>query len=865
MQQTLQHTATEPALPRPDAPCDHCGLPVGPYPVGDSPYFCCTGCAIVYEALQSAGFGDTYYRLRTTTPSRRQARPARTRLDPLHLSELDSERFIAEHTVAVDKGLREAELFLDGVHCAACVWLVERLPYELGGVEEARLDLPRARLTLRYRPAAVPLSSVARWLARFGYEAHPARGHDGAGRTQAERRLLAKMGICWALAGNVMLLAFAFYAGLDLVTDPMMAAGARWLSLGLAIPAVFYGGSEFFRRAGASLRLALRSRRLTGLHLDTPISLGLLVGFGHSAWATLSGRGEVWFDSVTVLIAALLTARWLQLRSRRIAGDATERHLSLIPQMVRRLTSNNTTEIVRAEEIDAGDLIEVPAGEVIPVDGVVAAGRSRINNAVLTGESRPMAVAPGDTVDAGATNLTQPLRVRAEASGEATRVGRLLMWMQGQGTPAPVVLLADRLSGYFVATVLALAALTTAMWLAIAPEMVAAHVVALLVVTCPCALGMATPLAMAVASGKAARTGLFIKHTEAIQQLTRIDAVVLDKTGTLTAGRMTLADWTADDSLSPQHAQRLLDLAARLESESNHPIAAAFTEARPVSRRADAPHVGVFEAIAGSGVRGMVDGLAVMVGRPAWIISQTGPMPAALQDALQGYVAGRYTPVAIAVNGVPRMMLAFGDTLRPEAKALIDPLRQDGKTIYLLSGDHAHVVRHVATELGLAPEQAFGEVGPEAKQQFIEHLQQQGLIVAMVGDGVNDAAALQAADIGIAVEGGTTPSLVAADVFMTQSGLHPLHQLLAGSHRVMRTIKLTLGLSLVYNALGAAAAMAGLVTPLVAAIAMPASSLLVVALAIARRSFTPMDAVSPLTVTSSPLQTAPSSPLATAA
>ena len=820
--------------PPSDAPCAHCGLPVGPHPVGDDPYFCCTGCALVYETLQKAGFGETYYRLRDVSPASAPACPAATDVDPLLLSELDTAPFLAEHTRLAADGTRTTDLFLDGVHCAACVWLVERLPFERDGVLEARLDLPRARLSVRWDPERVRLSEVAEWLARVGYRAHPARAEQGLERTEAERRLLVKMGVSWALAGNVMLLALAFYAGLDLTREPELAQAARRLSLLLALPAVVYGGSEFFRRAWASVRRAARIRSLRHLHMDTPIALGILVGFGHSAWAAVTGRGDVWFDSVTVLIAALLTARWLQLRSRRLAGDATERLLALIPTMVRRVAADGTVAVVHAAAIRPDDRVEVPPGEVIPVDGVVEAGASSVNNAVLTGESRPEAVAPGAVVTAGATNLTAPLRVRVRAAGEDTRVGKLLAWVRDAATRrAPVVLMADRVGGYFVLGVLTLALLTAALWLYLDPATAPLHVAALLVITCPCALGMATPLAMAVAAGKAARAGLFIKSDEATEQLTSVDCVVLDKTGTVTEGALSLVDFAGEEAA--------LDLASALERHSNHPLAAALVRARiRPGFDLEAMTTTGLEALAGKGLRGTVDGHEVAVGRPDWIAALASPCPTACIQALAAYAARGLTPVAVAVDGRMAATLAFGDRIRDDSKVILDGLKASGKTVYLLSGDHPAVVRAVAHALGIAPGHALGGVGPEEKRAFIERLRSGGgRTVAMVGDGVNDAAALQAADVGIAVHGGSTASLVAADVFMTRSGLRPLADLFAGAHRVMRVIRRNLGLSLAYNLAGAAAAMAGLVSPLVAAVAMPISSLVVVVSSMAQRSFAP--------------------------
>ena len=854
------HNATATEI-TPETPCVHCGLPVGRYPVGDGPYFCCTGCRMVYQALQTAGFDETFYRLRDLAPAHSAVAPVPPPADDLKLFELDTDAFLQEHTRPVKDGVRSVELFLDGVHCAACVWLVERLPYEVDGVLEARLDLPRARLTVHFDPERAKLAEVARWLAQFGYVAHPSRQQGMTRRTQTERRLLIKLGICWALAGNVMLFAFALYAGLDTTNDASLATAARWASLALATVAIVYGGSEFFRRSWASLKLAARTRQFRSLHIDTPISLGLLAGFGHSAWATISGRGDVWFDSITVLIAALLTARWLQLRSRRLAGDATERLLSLLPSMARRVrtandelrmsngtapteanhstldTQHSTVEIIRLEDVKPGDLIEVPAGEVFPIDGVIESGTSTVNKAVLTGESRPEPAEPGTTVEAGATNLSAPLQVRVQAAGAETRVGKLLAWIRSQETKqAPVVLLADRLSGFFVLGVLLLATITAAVWLSLAPSEAVPHVVALLVISCPCALGMATPLAMAVAAGRAARAGIFIKSDEATQQLTAIDTVVLDKTGTLTEGRMTLLDYDGDDDA--------LDLATALETHSNHPIATALVQSRGTctldGETVDLPPVEAFEAIAGQGLRGWVAHHDVAVGRPAWIAELTGPLPAAFDARLAGYAAQGHTPVAVAVDGRCAAVLAFGDRLRETSKAVIDALQAADKDVYLLSGDHDDVVQRVAETLGIPSGQAFGNVSPEQKRAFVSQLRRmRHRTVAMVGDGVNDAAALQAADVGVAVQGGSTPSLVAADVFLTREGLTPVATLLAGTRHVMRVVRRNLGFSLAYNVVGAGAALLGLVTPLAAAVAMPLSSLVVVLSSIIQRPFAP--------------------------
>ena len=804
----------------PKTPCVHCGLPVGRRPsrTASGEACCCTGCAVVRDALAAAGLGATYDRMRGLTPGTVGVRPQSP--EALALEALDHPSF-TDALARTASGEREVDLFVDGVHCAACVWLVERLPHEMEGVTSARLDLPRARLTLAFDPGVVRLGDVGRWLARFGYAVRPSRPQAGQA-SDAERALLVRVGVAWALAGNIMLVAFALYSGLDGAGGGLETA-ARWFSLVLAVPAVGYGAAPFFRRAWASGRAAVRARSVRHLHLDTPIALGIAVGAGQSAWATVTGRGEVWFDSVAVLIAALLTARWLQLRSRRLAGEASERLLALVPRVARRVTGD-AVAVVEVDDLAIGDVVEVPAGEVVPVDGVVVQGESRLDRAALTGEARPESVGLGDSAEAGTTNLTSPLRVRATAVGEGTRVGRLLAWVErGDARRAPVVLWADRIGGGFVLAVLALAALTAGLWLWLEPAQMPAHVAALLVVTCPCALGMATPLALSVASGRAARADIFIKSDGAVQRLTEVDTVVLDKTGTLTEGRMDLAEWLGSETA--------LDLAATLDAHATHPIAQALVRARGVGEGV----VEDIEAVAGHGIRGMVGGVAVAVGRPDWVESLSAALPPRWRTALDGWAEAGQTPVAVAVDGVPAAVLAVGDGVRPEAAALVERLRREGKTVHVLSGDHPATVAAVASPLGIAD--ARGGVSPEAKRAAIAGWQAQGRVVLMVGDGVNDAAALRQADVGAAVGGGTTAALVAADVFLTRRGLAPLADAIDGSAQAMRTVRRLLAVSLAYNALGATAAVAGLVTPLVAAAAMPISSLAVVGLALLQPSF----------------------------
>ncbi len=804
------------------AQCAHCGLPVPPALRAREPAFCCSSCRTVYGILQDSGLDATYYRLKESSPAVGRLRPPSSSAPESLLQELDSPDFMEQHAVPLDGGRYRTDLYLDGVHCAACVWLVERLPQEVDGAYSARLQLARGRLTLTWNPREVALSDIARWLARFGYPVEPrvpGRGESQSGASRAERGLLVRVGVAWALAGNVMLLAFALYGGLDSDATGLGSA-ARWLSLLLAVPAVVYGGGVFFRRAVSSLRVAARARSLRHIHMDTPISAGILTGFVYSAWATITGSGEIWFDSITVLIAALLTARWLQLRAQRLAGDTSDRLLALVPSVARRQMADGRTERVQADDLVAGHLVRVEPGELIPVDGSVADGESHVGHAVLTGESRPVFVRPGTTVFAGTINETSPLTIQVARTGPRTRIGSLVSWVSEPGGASPasrpgLLGAANALGGWFSISVLALASISAVAWSVIDPARAVSHVVALLVITCPCALGMATPLALAVGLGRAARRGLFIKGERILERATSITAVILDKTGTITEGAMRI------DAFEGTIGAMLF--AASVETGLSHPIARAFTawaDGRPLE-----PATGV-HLVPSTGIEARVDGQRVRVGRPAWILD-SATVPKSLEGAAARMAAGGRTPVAVEIDGMLAAVVAITDPVRPDARATIDWLSARTE-VWICSGDDKATTAHVASRVGVTAGRAIGAASPERKKQLVEALQDEGHHVLVVGDGVNDTPALRAADIGLAVADGSAASRMAAHVYVTRPGLGAARDLIEHATRVVGVVRRNLTFSLAYNVMGAGAALVGLVTPLLAAVAMPISSFVVV-------------------------------------
>ncbi|HEX7123416.1 MAG TPA: heavy metal translocating P-type ATPase [Gemmatimonadaceae bacterium] len=794
---TLSHTT-----------CAHCGLPVPPGLIerGAAQSFCCSGCRTAFDVLREAGL-DAYYSL----PERREQRVVTSGRS---FEEFDHPTFHRLHVRATANGLAQVELYLEGVHCGSCVWLVERVPLIIPGVARSELDIRRSRATVEWDATAVPLSRIARVLDSLGYTPHPFRGARRAElRRREERRALAHLGIAGALAINVMLASLALYSGWWSGMEPAHERYFRWVSLLLTAPALLIPGRVFFVSAFA----ALRTRRM---HMDVPIAIALAAGFGQGAINTITDAGPIYLDGVAMLIFLLLCGRYLQQRGQRAATDAAELLYALTPRTARLVRADQTTQDVPAEAVVPGQVVEVRSGESLPADGVVESGTSTIDVALLTGESEPVPVQAGERVYAGTVNIAAPLRVRVTATGEESRVARLMRQVEeGAQRRAPIVLLADRLAGWFTATVIVLAAAAWYIWTLRDPARALDIAIALLVVTCPCALALATPLAISASIGRAARGGIFIKGGAAVEALAQPGVLFLDKTGTVTQGRATIVQWMGSDEA------KALTLA--LERGSTHPIAVAFREAfgdQPVPEAAWVRHV------VGGGVEGVVNGRSVVVGSPRFVSERGARCPnSALVDET-------LTPVWVAVDGQVVGVAGVGDAIRPDARETIAELRRRGWHVQILSGDAPGVVHSVGRALGLAAEDCRGGLSPECKLEIVERARRSEPVV-MVGDGINDAAAMAAASVGVGVHGGAEASLATADVYLTRPGLSALAQLIDGSQRTFATIRRGMLLSLAYNVVGVTLALSGAITPLMAAVLMPASSLTVLLVAWRGRSF----------------------------
>lgn len=805
--------------------CSHCGLPVPTVlvdPANDD-QFCCAACQTVYRVVHECGL-NRYYELRRELETDRA--PART--TGADFSAFDAPEFQQAHCIELPDSRHSIELYLEGVHCAACVWLIEKLPQIRTGVVQARLDLPRSLVSIVWDDDRAALSTVARDLDRLGYPPHPARGGEArAARTREDRRLLIRVAVAGALAGNVMLLAIALYSGMFDSMQDRFAALFRWVSMGLGVAAIGWPGSIFFKGAIASIRA--RTPRL-----DLPIALALSLAGAAGAVNVVRGSGEIYFDSLTMLVFLLLVGRVLQRSAQRRAADAVELLYSLTPASV-TLVENDELLQAPIEAVIPGAILLVRAGETIPVDGVVNDGLSQVDESILTGESKPVSAAPGRPVSAGAVNLSAPIRVRAQTIGDATRLGRILKQIESEGVrSARVQSLVDRLSAWFLISVLSLASVTLLLWLAIDPSRAVSNTIALLIVTCPCGLGLATPLAVAAALGKASQRGIFVKCDEALTQLAHPGLLLLDKTGTLTEGGVRLVQWIGAESLRPA--------VAALESASSHPIGRALCADVDM---AAAPTADDAEHFIGQGAVGVIDGARLVVGSFDFVQSQWRthtPNWASLaqHDALEKGL----TPIAVARGGAIEAVAVMGDRVRDDAGAALETLRNRGWRVGIVSGDDRRVVEEVAAQLGGEFAMLVGGASPEKKCDMVENAMRKGP-VAFVGDGVNDAAALQRATVGIAAHGGAEASLAAADIYLTKPGLTPLVELIAGARRTRRVVFRNIGAALGYNALAATLALTGLITPIVAAILMPISSLTVLTLSIRARTFTREEAPCP--------------------
>ncbi len=731
------------------------------------------------------------------------------------------------------------DLDITGMTCASCAARVERQLNDLEGVR-ATVNFATARATVTHDDA-VSTPDLVNAVAATGYSASPvervgtARRDDEGGSTAAASQtvLRRRLIVSALLTAPVIVLAMLPTARFD---------GWGWLSLVLATPVVGWGAWPFHRAAWVNARHGAAT-------MDTLISLGVSAAYLWSVWVLIFGEGvELYFEVAGVVTVFILFGRYLEERAKRSSGAALRALLAMGAKDVAVLRTGDDGKQrelrIPVEELAVGDLFVVRPGETVATDGTVTEGQSAVDASLLTGEPMPVDVTAGDTVVGATTNTTGRLVVRATRVGGDTQVAQMGRLVEAaQSGKAPVQRLADRVSAVFVPVVLALAAVTFASWLATGHPAVDAFsaAVAVLIIACPCALGLATPTALLVGTGRGAQLGILIKGPEVLESTRAIDTVVLDKTGTVTTGRMAVADVFAAD---PDRVAEVLSLAGALEDASQHPIGAAIAEAARATGQ-ERPAVVAFSSAPGQGVLGTVDGRTAAVGRRAWVEGQVGSQsPQALVSAAAHVEQAGLTTVYVGWAGRMRGVIAVGDTIKATSAEAVQQLRALGLEPTLLTGDNATVARAVAAAVGI--HDVVAEVLPADKVDVITSLRAAGRVVAMVGDGVNDAAALASADLGLAMGTGSDVAIEASDLTLVRGDLRSAADAIRLSRATLRTIKGNLFWAFAYNVVAIPLAALGLLNPMIAAAAMAFSSVFVVTNSLRLRRFRPWSAALPI-------------------
>ena len=759
-----------PAAPR----CAHCGEPAprpAPAPGADGAplVFCCAGCAGVHELALAAAPA-------TATPAANEPAQVETVFD------------------------------VEGVSCAACVTRVESALARLPGVGESSLNLASRRVRIRHA-RDLPRETLAAVIARAGYRARTPGRDPKAMRRAEERRALWRLSVAGFAMMQIMMLAFPSYVDDDGSLPWDLARLLNIASLVITVPVLLFSSGPIFRAAWHGI-----AARSPGM--DVPVALGIVVSFLASLWGTWAG-GEVYYDSIAMFVFFLLTGRYFEARALSGTVDAADSLAQLLPRRAWKLTEGERAETDPAVLVP-GDLVSIPAGESAPADATVVSGATEFDESLLTGETYPVPKAAGAKVLAGSINLASPVTARVDrAPGEAV-LDVIRRQMERAAAQKPRwALAADRIASHFVVAIVVLAALGALAWWWIDPSKALWVAVATLVVTCPCALSLATPVALTACVNALSRHGVMVTSGRAIEALACATHLVFDKTGTLTTGRMHLR---VVEILGDLDRDACLVMAASLESALSHPIAHALVKARPAGRHV--PEATDVRAVAGAGVEARVASRLVRVGSPGFCAAIAGsPFPCPVDSS---------EPVAaMAAEGTWLAAFNFEDALRPESRELVSRARAAGCEVVLLSGDRAPVVDRVADQLGIATR--IAGASPEDKARRVEEMAAAGAVVAMIGDGINDAPVLARAQVSIALASGAALAQSQADLVVANPSLLAIGEAIVLARRTRRIIRQNIGWAIGYNAVTLPLALGGFLTPWLASLGMSLSSLLVVA------------------------------------
>jgi Cu2+-exporting ATPase len=783
---------------------------------GENEAMCCYGCQAVSQAIIDSGM-DNFYKYRTSNPDKPEE------IVPEFLQQLkayDSEpvqkKFVSK---TGEKNTLEVALILEGITCAACIWLNEKHLNALDGVISANINYSNHRARVRWDNSKIQLSDILESISRIGYLAHPYDPERQQRILEKERKQqIKRLGLSGLLGMQIMIFAVAMYTGDWWGIEESFKQSFRLISLALTIPVLLFASSVFFKSAYRDL-----TNKRVGM--DVPISLGIGIAFTASAVNTVSGSGEVYFDSVAMFTFFLLSARFFEIGARKQTSEATEALLNLRPAIATRLTdyannqpdtsktSTENKENIAVSELNIGDYLLVRPGDIIPADGIIVKGISGINESLITGESVPVTKDVDDPVIGGSTNTENPLIIQVSKLGEDSVLSSVQQLVdEAQHNKPAIAKLADKIASWFVSILLSVAAIVAYYWYSVDSSQWLEITIATLVVSCPCALSLATPTAITAAIGQLAKIGLLPKHAHALETLAHATDFVFDKTGTLTEGEIKL-DGIQFETDTFNETQ-VLAIAASLESSSEHPIAKALISANRNLLSA----VDNLQHTTGEGIQGTIDGTEWFIGNRDFVQknSATG-----FRDS-----TGNSSRIYLATKEQAVAILFLSDRIRKESASLISLLHKQHKKIHLMSGDNAENANDISHRLGI--KHCLANLKPEDKLAQVNELQRHGAVVVMTGDGVNDAPVLAGADLSIAMGKGTQLAAAIADMILISNHVEHIYHGYLIAAKTLRIIKQNLSWALLYNVIAIPAAATGHVEPWLAAIGMSASSLVVV-------------------------------------
>jgi len=780
--------------------CHHCGLPCPPRsPDKEGRRFCCVGCYAAFELLEGSGLGD-FYRL-AQAEGRQLNRPTGS-ADYGFVDVEETRRRLVDFS---DARTTRVTFRIESIHCVACVWLLENLPRLNPAIESARVNFARREVSIRFATADLKLSELVALLASIGYEPELRLDNlEAAAPSATPRRLWLQLAVAGFAFGNTMLLSLCVYLGLDEFHGQALAGVFGWISFGLAVPVLLFSAQDYWRSAWSGLRQGR-------LHLEVPITIGLVALFGRSAYELITRTGEGYFDSLCGLVFFLLIGRVFQRKTYdRLSFDRDYRSFFPLAACVRDEAGERR---VALSEIRPGDRLIIRNGELIPADGRLLSGAALVDYSFVTGESSPVEPGEAGYLYAGGKQMGGAIEIETVKPVSQSYLASL--WNQeafrreGSDDFESVT---NRFSPWFTGAVLLIALAAAVYWWPMDSGRAVQAFTAVLIVACPCALALAAPFALGTAQRLLGAAGVYLKSASVLERLARVDAVVFDKTGTLTEEGIGRAEWIGGD-LSEEERRRVGILAA----QSTHPYAGRI--ARDCGARPGAGRVEGFEELAGQGMRGVVEGGTVCVGSRAWLRAQGIEVPP----------GGGGATALVAVDGVYRGGFAMRNTVRARVGELARRLRGRA-ALALLSGDNDREAGTFGELFGPGAELRFNQ-SPHDKLEFIRQRQRGGATVMMVGDGLNDAGALKQADVGVAVAANTNRFSPACDVILSADQVGRLSELLAYARATVNVVRLSLLVSVLYNVAGLAFAARGLLSPVLCAILMPASSITVVALA----------------------------------